>query len=210
MYKYIGDYIGEKLYIRTPCNLDLDLYVFICSKMGVIWKCVCLQNLRMQLWTDFDRTWINLFGKSTILVQSTRFSQFLPHFFLKRQKICIWISEMSFFMLWFIFLHFMKKGGKNRKKRLGGARMDDFLNKLLQVLSKSVHYCIHKWCKRTNFHITPIFEQIKYIKVKVKVTISKIFFIKLSLENTNWHQFLDYLHENWIFRIRKLKKQDSL
>ena len=69
-----------------------------------------------------------------------------------------------------------KKLGKNQKKRPGGGQVVDFPNKLLQVPSKSVHNCVRKWGKRTNFHIMPIFEQIKYIKVKIKVGIINIYF----------------------------------
>ena len=87
----INNHKNQKNHIRTPCNLNLDLYVFICSKMGVIWKFLRLHHLRTQLWTDFDGTWSNLFRKSTILAPPSRFFQFLPHFFPKRQKICIWI-----------------------------------------------------------------------------------------------------------------------
>ena len=89
--------------------------------------------------------------------------------------------------------------------------MIDFPNKLLQVPSKSVHNCVRKWCKRTNFHITPIFEKNKIHKGQGQGHhFSKIFFIKLALEKTNWYQFLGYLPENLIFRIKKLKWQDSL
>ena len=126
-------------------------------------------HLRTKLQTDFDGTWSNFFEKSRTWALSRRFFQFLPHFFPKRQKIYIWISEMSFFMLFCIFWHFMKKWGKNQKKRRSGALGVDFPKRLLQVPSKSVHNLARQKYERTNFHIKPILEQIKYIKVKVKI-----------------------------------------
>ena len=135
------------------------LCILFFSKMGVIWKFVRLHHLRTQLWTDFDGTWSNLFGKSIILAPPSRFFRFLHNFFINCKNMHYNIKKLISDIQMHIFCLLGKKWGKNWKKRLGGARMVDFLNKLLQVPSKSVHNCVRKWCKRRNFHITPIFEQ---------------------------------------------------
>ena len=95
------------------------------------------------------------------------------------------------------------------KKRRGAFRKIYFLNKLLQIPSKSVKNCEKCIPDNSCFKI-PLFWANKILNYpKYNFFIFFIFFTKLSLENTNWHQFSYYLLINWMFKNKKSKTQDS-
>ena len=136
-------------------TLTLTFMYFICSKMDVIWKFyVCSHYILSYEPILMGLEAISL-GNERLKCYCAAFLNFCLIFFLKGKKYIFGYQKWVFFMLSCIFWHFMKKWGKNQKKRQNTAWGIDFPKKLLQTPSKSAHNLVCSTSKRKTFILRP-------------------------------------------------------